>query len=115
MHCTVIKLMQYDYELELKSPFPETLELYAHRAMRRVAEITPYESACTGVIQKVGSDQILVRITVRFRGGYFRAEDLAPDLRTALDRAECKIHKEIEDWRKQRFRDQVVDSYESVA
>ena len=103
------------YELDIRFQPHQFEASYLHAMMRRVAEASPYAAIARGGAEKSADGRARVYVEVRSPYGHFSGEAVADDLREASDAAEAKVQRGLEEWRRNRFRDQNLDTYRSVA
>lgn len=111
------------YEMDVRTTLNDLEERYVHAMMRRVSEIAPYSSTSQVQIEELKGDQndkeaeknYRIHVEIRSPVGLFSGTGISDDLREAVDQAECRVQKEISDWRAKRFRDQAIDTYRSAA
>jgi hypothetical protein len=83
------------------------LDLYLDAVVRRVADQAPYDSNTRGRVERVSERGFSAKIEVEAQTGAFRAEAFAPEPKHAIDRAADEIFRELEHWRRGRFRDEI--------
>lgn len=102
------------YELNLRTAVPAALTQDTHEMMKRVIEIAPYSSLCSGTVDQT-ENGYKVHVEVRSAVGLLVGWGEASQLSEALKEAEKKLKKEIVQWRKMRFEDHVVDTMAVVS
>ncbi len=78
------------------------LEQYARAMLERVKEAAPYDATESALISKE-QDRYRVRIELKSSSGPFIAVASSTDCREALDRAEAQIHRQLLEWKNNRF------------
>ena len=101
------------YELEMNETVPENLKENTHDMMKRVIEIAPYSSTCRGLVVQT-EEGFKIQVEVRSAVGILSGLGESPQYSEALKEAERGVGKEIDQWRKLRFRDQGLDRFASA-
>jgi len=102
------------YELELKGNFSESIEQYCHSELQRVTESAPFESACTGLLERIPNDRARFRIQVMAKACHFAGDAETANPKESIDQAVAKVMEEIAEWKRHRFEDQMIDTYKSA-
>ena len=103
------------YDLEFRNLTPEpAAENEGYETLQKICEFAPYGSHCQGTIERLEAS-FLVKFDVRSQVGVFTGSGNGSSISAAMKEAESEIHKQLADWRQKRFRDQMQDTYTSVA
>ena len=103
------------YDLEFRNLTSEpSAENDGYEILQRVCELAPYGSRCQGTVEPLEAGY-LATFDIRSQVGLFNAKGNGLTVESALAEAEADLLNQLSEWRKKRFRDQLKDTYNSVA